>query len=91
MYHTKLCIKPAYITEDIEIYWDIHEYSGCDADNLEHGPLRPDGKIINKKAKTIFVLEMSIPWIENRNSKSQEKDEKYLINIYIIHNSVPKS
>ena len=38
---------------------------------------RPDGKIILKNEKQIYVLEMSVPWIENRQSKFQEKEEKY--------------
>lgn len=76
-WYTKIVIKPAYKNDEIEVYWDIPEYSGYD-DDLEHGPLRPDGKVINKTTKNIFVLEMSIPWIENRISKSQEKDEKYV-------------
>ena len=76
-WYTKMCIKPVYINEKIEVYWDIPEYSGHD-DDYENGPLRPDGKIINKLTKTIFVLEMSIPWIENRKSKFEEKEEKYI-------------
>ena len=66
-----------YKNEKIQVYWDIPEYSGHE-DDLENGPLRPDGKIINESTKNIFVLEMSIPWIENRNSKLEEKEEKYI-------------
>ena len=78
-WYTKICIKPVYKNEEIEVYWDIPEYSGYGDDlELEHGPLRPDGKVINKAKKAIFVLEMSIPWIDHRSSKSQEKDKKYI-------------
>ena len=66
-----------YENGQIEVYWDIPEYSGYE-ESLENGPLRPDGKIINRTTKNIFVLEMSIPWIENRKSKIKEKEEKYL-------------
>ena len=76
-WYSKICIKPRYENDDIEVLWDIPEYSGY-LDDTPHGPLRPDGKIINKSTKTIFVLEMAIPWIENRNTKMIEKDEKYL-------------
>ena len=75
-WYTKVSIKPMYQNEEIEVFWDIPEYSGYDND-LEHRPLRPDGKIINKKTKKIHVLEMSIPWIENRNIKLVEKLDKY--------------
>ncbi len=76
-WYTKVCIKPMYQNNDIEVYWDIPEYSGHPDEDTENGPLRPDGKVINKQAKTIFVLEMSVPWIENRASKLIEKNEKY--------------
>ena len=74
-WYTKASIKLMYKNEEIEVFWDIPEYSGYDND-LEHRPLRPDGKIINKKTKKIHVLEMSIPWIENRNIKLVEKLDK---------------
>ena len=73
---TKMCIKPRYENDDIEVLWDIPEYSGYD-NELENGPLRPDGKITNKLRKTILVLEMSIPWTSNRESKLVEKENKY--------------
>ena len=75
-WYTKITIKPLYENEEIAVFWDIPEYSGFE-NELEHGPLRPDGKVINKITKTILVLEMSIPWIENRKSKLDEKEEKY--------------
>ena len=81
-WYTKICIKSMYKNEEIELYWDVPEYSGYD-EHLENGPLRPDGKIINKTKKIILVLEMSIPWIENRKRKSEEKVEKYT---HIIQN-----
>ena len=61
---------------DVTVYWDILEYSGHD-DEEEDKILRPDGKIIRKGVKKIYVLEMSIPWIENRELKLNEKVEKY--------------
>ena len=75
-WYTKISIKTHYEKEGVDVYWDIPEYSGYSSDT-EYGPLRPDAKIIDTKTKTIFVLEMSIPWIENRNIKLAEKEEKY--------------
>ena len=77
-WYTKVCIKPVYQNNDIEVYWDIPEYSGYPNEDDENRPLRPDGKVINKTTKTIFVLEMSVPWIENRASKLNEKIDKYV-------------
>ena len=73
---TKICIKPHYENDDLEVFWDIPEYSGYD-NETGNGPLRPDGKIINKPEKTIYVLEMSVPWITNREVKLEEKESKY--------------
>ena len=73
---TKICIKPRYENDDFIVLWDIPEYSGYD-NELENGPLRPDGKIINKRSKSIYVLEMSVPWISNRKTKLVEKENKY--------------
>ena len=75
-WYTKICIKPMYEREDIEVYWDIPEYSGMEDESVGE-PLRPDGKIVDKKEKIILVLEMSVPWIENRKSKLEEKNAKY--------------
>ena len=64
-----------YENDNITVFWDIPEYSGY-VDEPEQ-PLRPDGKIIVKNEKEIFVLEMTVPWIQNRGIKEGEKVEKY--------------
>ena len=74
-WYSKVEIKPKYSNDDITVYWDIPEYSGYD-DDLDH-PLRPDGKVIKKNDKIIYVLEMTVPWIENRETKEEEKVGKY--------------
>ena len=38
---------------------------------------RPDAKIYFKNEKKIVVIEMSVPWIENRESKLTENIDKY--------------
>ena len=76
-WYTKICIKPLYESEEIEVFWDIPEYSGME-EHSDEEPLRPDGKIVNKTSKSIFILEMSVPWIENRKSKLEEKNVKYV-------------
>ena len=75
-WYTKITIKPKYQNDQFEVFWDIPEYSGYEQE-LESRPLRPDGKIIDKMSKKIHVLEMSVPWIENRTTKLNEKVEKY--------------
>ena len=58
------------------LLWDIPEYSGTD-DEEEDKLQRPDGKVTMKQLKKITILEMSVPWIENREKKVVEKEEKY--------------
>ena len=65
-----------YENQEVTITWDIPEYSGYEiSDNTR--PPRPDGKIILHKEKKIFVLENSIPWVQNRETKYEEKELKY--------------
>ena len=75
-WYSKVTIKPHYENKNISVYWDIPLYSGYE-DEEDDKVLRPDGKIILKNLKQIFVLEMSVPWIDNRNSNFEEKVEKY--------------
>ena len=39
--------------------------------------LRPDGRLMLKKEKIMYVLEMSVPWIQNRETKFENKQSKY--------------
>ena len=69
-------IKPHYENEDLILLWDIPEYLGVDEEE-DDNVLRPDGKLILKKKKIVYVLEMSVPWISNREKKIVEKELKY--------------
>ena len=73
---TKVIIKPHYENEIVALYWDIPMYNGYE-DDQDDKLFRPDGKIIFKDRKQIYVLEMSVPWIVNRKIKFDEKVEKY--------------
>ena len=75
-WYSNIIIKPRYENDDVIVLWEIPEYTGYE--NEEEDKLqRPDGKIIFKKEKKILILEMSIPWIENREIKIKEKEDKY--------------
>ena len=76
-WYSKITIKPMYENEQLVLYWDIPEFSGYPDEEEEH-TLRPDGKLIMKEEKAIWVLEMSVPWISNRASKFVEKEDKYI-------------
>ena len=54
-------------------YWDKTVY----ADHTEVRANRVDARIVDKKRKTVTLLAMSCPWIENRKQKDEEKTRKY--------------
>ena len=70
-------VKPYYENEIFKLWWDCPEYTGHD-NEVPH-PLRPDGKIMinDGNAKKIFLVEMTVPWIENREEKYLHKCKKY--------------
>ena len=47
------------------------------ADQTEVRANRIDGRIVNKARKTVTLLEMSCPWVDNRDHKDEEKTMKY--------------
>ena len=75
-WYSNINIKPIYENKEATITWDIPEYSGYELDENIRPP-RPDGKIVLHNEKKIFVLENSIPWVENRKTKFDDKEEKY--------------
>ena len=69
-------VKPSYESGEYEAYWDIPEYSGRPEETDDTTP-RPDGKIIMIREKKIFLIEMTVPWIENRDRKYEYKEGRY--------------
>ena len=69
--------KPFYNNEVANIWWDIPEFSGAADDNDGERLLRPDGKVMLKAEKKIFLLEITISWIDNRGARYKEKVDKY--------------
>ena len=72
-------IKPYYENRSCKFWWDIPEYSGKEDESCQLKPLRPDGKleVMDGESKKIFLIEMSVPWICNREDKLKEKINKY--------------
>ena len=73
---TKIIVKAKYENDEIILLWDAPEYDGRE-DEQDEELLRPDGKIVMKHEKKMYVLEQSVPWISNRDIKEIEKVEKY--------------
>ena len=65
--------KPVYESDDVQPYWDVPVF----ADHEEVRCNRVDARIVNHKTKRIVTLEMSCPWISNREKKNEEKTVKY--------------
>ena len=65
--------KPEYRSEQVEAWWDVPVY----ADHQEVRANRVDARIVDHANKKVLTLEMSCPWISNRQKKSEEKTMKY--------------
>ena len=65
--------KPEYDAGGVVAQWDIPTYG----ENQEMKANRIDAKIVNHNTKEVIVLEMSCPWIDNREKKDEEKTAKY--------------
>ena len=70
-------VKSSYLSEDYAAYWNIPEFSGKDGESIRNCAT-PDGKLIMKKEKKIFLIEMTVPWITNREEKQKMKAAKYM-------------
>ena len=55
------------------VYWAVPVY----ADDIEVHANRVDVRIVDKENQTVTLLEMSCPWVENREQKEKEKTLKY--------------
>ena len=65
--------KPLYESTQAQAFWDVPVYA-------EHTMVRAnrvDARIIDHKEKKVLLVEMSCPWIDNREKKEAEKMEKY--------------
>ena len=65
--------KPLYENEHATAFWDVPLF----ADTTQVKANRIDATVIDKTSKQVRVIEMSCPWLENRESKDFEKTTKY--------------
>ena len=70
-------VSPYYENKSTRFWWDVPEYTGKD-EELKRPP-RPDGKLIinNGNEKSIYLVEMTVPWTANRTEKFEYKSNKY--------------
>ena len=65
--------KPLYENEHATAFWDVPLF----ADTTQVKANGIDAKVIDKTSKQVRVIEMSCPWLENRESKDSEKTTKH--------------
>ena len=65
--------KPLYENEHATAFWDVPLF----ADTTQVKANRIDATVIDKTSKQVRVMEMSCPWLENKESKDFEKTMKY--------------
>ena len=65
--------KPVYKSQQVEGWWDVPVYT----DHQEVRANRVDARVVNHVSKKVMTIEMSCPWISNREKKSEEKTMKY--------------
>ena len=72
-WYSPMMPKPVYKSEQVEAWWDVPVY----ADHQEVRANRVDARVVNHLSKKVMTIEMSYPWISNREKKSEEKTMKY--------------
>ena len=55
------------------MFWDVPLF----AEHREVGANRVHARINNHESKRVVTLEMSCPWVTNRDKKGEEKSTKY--------------
>ena len=66
--------KPVFKSNNAQAFWDVPLFA-------EHQEVRAhrsvDARIIKNASKRVITLEMSCPWVTNREKKKEEKITKY--------------
>ena len=72
-------VQPYMEGNNVKFWWVIPEYNGKENEE-DRKTLRPDGKIMVDKEgeKYILLIEMTVPWTENRTEKFNVKHNKYM-------------
>ena len=65
--------KPLYENEHATAFWDVPLFAATTQVKAK----RIDATAIDKTSKQVRVIEMSCPWLENRESKDFKKTAKY--------------
>ena len=72
-WYSPLKPKPVYEANNAQAFWDVPLFG----EHQEVGANRVGARIINDESKRVITLEMSCPWVTNRERKEEEKTTKY--------------
>ena len=72
-WYSKSQSKPSYENGSAQALWDVSIY----ADSIEVRANIIDARIVDKEQKRVLAIEMSCPWVDNREVKEMEKTQKY--------------
>ena len=73
-WYSKIQPKLSYENGSVQASWDVLAY----ADNTEVRANRIiDARIIDKEQKRVLAIEMSCPWLDNREGKEMRKTQRY--------------
>ena len=72
-WHTMTKPKPLYANGSARALSDVPVY----ADSIEVRAKRIDARIVAKEQQRVITIEMSCPWLDNREVKEMEKIQKY--------------
>ena len=73
VWYKRISPKPVYENEELKALWDVPLF----AEQVEVQANRIDAQVIDKVKKEVMLIEMSCPWMENRQRKMEEKMRKY--------------
>ena len=65
--------KPLYEPDNVQAYWDVAVL----AEHEEVRRKRLDARIVNHYSKQVITFGMSWPWVNDRETKNEEKTVKY--------------
>ena len=60
--------QPVYETAEVQAYWDVPVYG----EFQELRANRVDARIVNNQHKQVLALEVSCPWVSNRDKESEK-------------------
>ena len=72
-WYSKTHPKALFENGSVQALWDVPVY----AESIEVGANRIDARIVDKEQKQVLAIEMSCPWLDNREVKEMEKTQIY--------------